>query len=188
VGRRRPSHQGVDGKLLVAGLLLENNQTVALILNFRVALKTNLNLARLADLDRQFCKLALLRSHLTPRCGWVKTIRLALGMSSKVLGDRLGMSAQGVRKLEQAEADGSISLKTLSRLADGMDCDVHCVLVPRTSLLNQVLTRAQEAAGCASSKSPQASEMRNEPETLENLVVLLAQLNKRDFWSPRRMP
>jgi predicted DNA-binding mobile mystery protein A len=174
--------------LLVAEPLLENNQTVALPLNFRVALKTNLNLARLADLDRQFSKLAVLRSHVTPLCGWVKTVRLALGMSSKVLGDRLGMSAQGVRKLEQAEADGSISLKTLSRLADGMDCDVHCVLVPRTSLLNQVLTRAQEAAGCTSSKSAQASEMGNEPETLENLVVLLEQFNKRGFWSPRRTP
>ncbi|MFC7410364.1 hypothetical protein [Hydrogenophaga atypica] len=31
------------------------------------------------------------------------------------------MTAQGVRKLEQAEADGSISLRTLARLANGMD-------------------------------------------------------------------
>ena len=73
-------------------------------------MKNRLDLTRLAELDRQFCEFTKLRPLATPRCGWAKTVRLALGMSSKALGDRLGMTAQGVRKLEQAEADGSIEV------------------------------------------------------------------------------
>ncbi len=61
-----------------------------------------------------------------------------------MLGIRVAISAQGVRKLEQAEADGSITLKTLAKLAHGLDCEVRYVFVPRTSLMNQVLSRAHE--------------------------------------------
>jgi predicted DNA-binding mobile mystery protein A len=138
-------------------------------------LKTRLDLTRLAELDRQFCEFTKLRSHATPRCGWAKTVRLALGMSSKALGDRLGMTAQGVRKLEQAEADGSISLRTLSRLADGLDCEVHYVLLPRTKLLDQVLKRAHELAGST-------CELPIEPEMLDTFTTLFARVNRRGFW------
>jgi predicted DNA-binding mobile mystery protein A len=145
-------------------------------------LKTRLNLTRLAELDRQFCEFAKLRLHATPRCGWAKTVRLALGMSSKALGDRLGMTAQGVRKLEQAEADASITLRTLMRLADGMDCEVHYVLLPRTSLLEQVVKRAHEVAGGLHEVSPRTRQLSTEPETLEMLGTLFAQASRRGFW------
>ena len=72
---------------------------------------------------------------------------LALGMSSKALGARLGVTAQGVRKLEQAEEGGTITLNTLARIAHGLDCEVHYVFVPRTSLVQQVLQRIHEVSG-----------------------------------------
>lgn len=106
----------------------------------------------------------------------------ALGMSSKAFGDRLGMTAQGVRKLEQAEADGSIALKTLARLAEGLDCEVIYVLVPRTSLLEQVLQRAHEVAGGTHEVSPRTRQLSTEPETLEMLATLFAQASRRGFW------
>ena len=79
-------------------------------------MKSRLDFTRLAELDRQFCEFAKLHRDVTPRCGWVKTVRLALGMSSKALGARTGMTAQGVRKLEQAEANLSQIGKQLRRL------------------------------------------------------------------------
>ena len=80
----------------------------------------------------------------------MKTIRLALGMSSTALGTRTGMTAQGVRKLEQAEANQSISLKTLAKLADGLDCEVRYILLPRSSLLSQVLKQSNGIHGTGS--------------------------------------
>lgn len=117
-----------------------------------------------------------------PQCGWAKTVRLAMGMSSKALGERLGMSAQGVRQLEQAEADGSISLKTLVKLAQGLDCEVCYVLIPRTSLMEQVLQQAKVVLGIPPSISPQTDPWLQERETLEIMSTLLTQISRRGFW------
>lgn len=115
-------------------------------------------------------------------CGWTKTIRLALGMSSKALGTRLGMTAQGVRKLEQGEANGTISLNALARLAKGLDCEVHYIFVPRTSLVEQALSRTHEVAGAQFSKASRVTELLRETDAFEALSILLAQVNKRGLW------
>ncbi len=173
----------VNGKLRVALFRLYDNPAVAALAPENwIAVKSPLDLTRLAELDRQFHEFAQLQHHAVPLCGWAKTIRLALGMSSLTLGGRLGISGQGVRKLEQAEVDGSISLKTLSRLAHGLNCEVRYMLVPRTSLVDQVLTRAQERAGNAQPTSPQTWALAKDTEVFANLSKLLAQTNRRGFW------
>lgn len=94
----------------------------------------------------------------------------------------MGVSGQGVRKLEQAEADGTITLKTLSRLAHGLDCEVRYILIPRTSLLNQVFTRAKERTSKDDASSPFIRALPNDAESLETLTTLLTELNRRRFW------
>lgn len=91
-------------------------------------------------------------------------------MSSKALGERLGMTAQGVRKLEQAEANGTITLNTLARLAHGLDCEVHYMFVPRTSLVEQVLNRTQDIAGIALPSTLKGAEVLTDAETLMALT------------------
>jgi predicted DNA-binding mobile mystery protein A len=145
-------------------------------------LKNRLDLTRLTELDRQFCDYAKLQRNATPRCGWTKTIRLALGMSSKALGERLGMTAQGARKLEQAEANGTITLNTLARLAHGLDCEVHYVFVPRTSLVEQVLRRTHEVAGFPMPPALAVTDVLAEAQRLAALSTVLAQVNKRGLW------
>lgn len=147
-----------------------------------VLLKNRLDLTRLAELDRQFCEFARLQRGATPRCGWTKTIRLALGMSSQALGVRLGMTAQGVRKLEQAEANGTISLKTLARLAQGLNCEVRYVLVPKISLMEQVLRQTHAAAGIDVPESSKLTELARQPEVLDSLSSLLSHVSKRGLW------
>jgi len=145
-------------------------------------LKNRLNLTRLAELDRQFCEFARLQLVATPRCGWTKTIRLAMGMSSQALGARLGMTAQGIRKLEQGEANGTISLNTLAKLAQGLDCDVHYMLVPRTSLIEQVLLRTRAVTNTDLPEPPKITELAREPEVLDSLSRLLSKVNRRGLW------
>jgi predicted DNA-binding mobile mystery protein A len=146
-------------------------------------LKSRLDFTRLAELDRQFCEFAKLHRDVTPRCGWVMTVRLALGMSSKALGARTGMTAQGVRKLEQAEANRSISLNTLAKLADGLDCEVHYVLLPRSSLLDQVLKQSSEIHGTQVPTPLNATAgMLLDAEALGALSAIFANVNKRGFW------
>ena len=66
-----------------------------------------------------------------PPAGWLRAIREALGMTSGVLAERLGVTASGARKLEQAEAVDAITLGTLRRVAEALDCDLQYALVPR---------------------------------------------------------
>jgi len=145
-------------------------------------LKNRLNLTRLAELDRQFCNFAKLQPTAAPRCGWTKTVRLALCMSSQALGERLGVTAQGVRKLEQAEANGNITLNTLARLANGLDCEVRYVFVPRTSLVEQVLNRTQEIAGISLPSTLKGAEVLTDAETLMALTSALVKVSKRGLW------
>lgn len=146
-------------------------------------MKSRLDFTRLAELDRQFCEFAKLHRDATPRCGWVKTVRLALGMSSTALAARTGMTAQGVRQLEQAEENGSISLKTLAKLADGLDCEVHYILLPRSSLLDLVLKQSMEIHGSQLPTSLNGTtEKILDSEALSALSALLANVNKRGFW------
>jgi predicted DNA-binding mobile mystery protein A len=145
-------------------------------------LKNRLDISRLAELDRQFCEFAKLQRISTPRCGWTKTIRLALGMSSKALGVRLGMTAQGVRNLEQGEANGTLSLNTLARLANGLDCEVHYIFVPRVSLLEQVLRQTNEVAGIEAPTTQKVAEILRDTEALDALSALLTHVKKRGLW------
>lgn len=145
-------------------------------------LKNRIDLIRIAELDREFGEFAKIQRSATPRCGWAKTIRLALGMSSSALGRRLAISAQGVRKLEQAEANGTITLKTLARLAEGMDCEVHYMLVPRTRLVEQVLRHAEEFSARGEKTSVEVQQLLIESDSINALAELFANLGKRGFW------
>lgn len=68
-------------------------------------------------------------------------------MSSGVVAARLGVTASGLRKLEQAEASDAITLATLRRATAALDCELHYVLLPRQSLRqmrwNQAMARAR---------------------------------------------
>ena len=81
-----------------------------------------------------------------PRSGWVRAIRESLGMSAAAFARRLGMTPVGVRKLESAEASDVITLASLRKLAQALDCELQYALVPRNSLQQQVRDRAEMVA------------------------------------------
>lgn len=63
-------------------------------------------------------------------------------MTSAQLGKRLGISQQAVAKLEQNERSGAITLASLARVAQSLDCDLAAVLTPKTSLEETVRRQA----------------------------------------------
>ena len=81
-----------------------------------------------------------------PPAGWLRAIREALGMTSGVLAERLGVTASGARKLEQAEAVDAITLGTLRRVAEALDCDLEYALVPRLPLRDMRWRQAMRLA------------------------------------------
>lgn len=82
----------------------------------------------------------------TPRGGWIRTIREALGMTMAQLGKRLAITPQSLKSLEERERKGTISLAKLSEAAEALDCELRIALVPRTSLEDTMRRQAARKA------------------------------------------
>ncbi len=67
-------------------------------------------------------------------------------MTTAQLGRRLSVSQPRVIEIEKAEADGSITLKTLERAADALGCRVVYALVPERPLTERIERKALEIA------------------------------------------
>ncbi len=78
----------------------------------------------------------------TPRGGWIRAIRQALGMNYEVLGKRLGVSKQTAHQLEKAESSGSLTINRMRAAANALECDLAILLIPRQSLEKTILERA----------------------------------------------
>lgn len=141
-------------------------------------------------------KLARIRPLVTdlasPRSGWIRAIREAIGMSAEQLAARLAVTKQGVRRLETAEADKTISLQTLERAARALGCRVHYVVVPDESLEAHVDARARAVARriLAPVRHSMALESQEPPSELEELQVeeIAAELKSkrsRELWDEK---
>jgi len=124
-----------------------------------------------------------------PRSGWVRAIRESLGMSAAAFARRLGMTPVGVRKLESAEASDAITLASLRKLAQALDCELQYALVPRNSLLQQVRDRAEIVA--RERLRPIAHSMALEDQAvqgpqnklqLETAIKELIEGSRRELW------
>lgn len=113
-------------------------------------------------LDSKFELIRPVERFAQPPRGWIRAIRDALGMSLRQLGDRLGMTAQSVNNIEQSEANDTIQLKTLRRVAEALDCVVVYALVPKTSLTDKVDSRARDIASRALGRVSHSMALENQ--------------------------
>jgi predicted DNA-binding mobile mystery protein A len=78
---------------------------------------------------------------ITPPNGWIATLRKAFGMSLRSLGTRLGITAEGAKRMELREADGTISLQLLRKAAEALDMRLVYAFVPKDGSLEQLIER-----------------------------------------------
>lgn len=76
-----------------------------------------------------------------PSDGWVRSIRKAIGMSIAQLAERIGITHQTVSQFEANELDNSITLRTLRRLAEAMDCKLVYAIVPKSGNLQDIVKK-----------------------------------------------
>jgi predicted DNA-binding mobile mystery protein A len=77
-----------------------------------------------------------------PPKGWVRAVRDALGMTTRDLAARLGVSQPSIVALEKSEAQDSVTLGTLRNAAEAMGCRLVYALVPDQSLEDTLRNRA----------------------------------------------
>jgi len=108
-------------------------------------MRQNTSLVR-RHLEAKLARLRPTAPLMRPAAGWIRAVRQSLGMSTAQLGARMGVSQPRVTMLEHGEAAGSITLKTLQRAAEALNCTLVYALVPNEPLEQMVRERAQRVA------------------------------------------
>lgn len=76
-----------------------------------------------------------------PTDGWIRSIRRAIGMSTRQLAERIGITQQSTFRLEENELDYSITLKTLRRVAEALDCRLVYAIIPNDGCLEDTVRK-----------------------------------------------
>lgn len=81
-----------------------------------------------------------------PSVGWVRTMRELYGMSTFSLAKRIGIVQSLVSKVESREPEDRITLETLRKFANALNCDLVYVFVPREDPEQFLTNHAQKKA------------------------------------------
>ena len=76
----------------------------------------------LHQFDQTLSQLKPLLNLPVPNTGWIRAIRESLGMTAKQLAKRLGVSPPRITQLEADETEGRVTINTLRRSAEALDC------------------------------------------------------------------
>jgi predicted DNA-binding mobile mystery protein A len=142
------------------------------------------------QLDASLLRFNPLLEITTPSKGWIRAIRDALGMTARQLSERLGVSQQSVARIEKEESSGSVTIKTMSRIADSLDCVFVYGFVPRSSLTDTITRQAKELTIRRLSKASQTMSLENQAlsreenqKVVSEMVDELIRTLSSDLWN-----
>lgn len=123
-----------------------------------------------------------------PNKGWIRAVRDALGMSSTELAARMGVSQQVVSEIERSERLATVKLKTLSRAANAMECELVYALVPRRSLEETVRAQARRKAARHLDHVAHHGRLESQEVSTEEIAAQVEELtdwfaNRRGLWT-----
>jgi predicted DNA-binding mobile mystery protein A len=141
------------------------------------------------QLDKRLSSMQNMELFMRPPRGWLKAIREALGMTTAQLGRRLGVVQSRVVAIEQAEAKGTITLNSLEKAAQALDCRLVYALMPRQPLEDIVEQRASllaksrlKSTGHTMTLEAQGVDATDESEQLKRLIQQLVEKSGSKLW------
>ena len=124
-----------------------------------------------------------------PPSGWIKAIREALGMPAAHLAKRLGLVPSTVLRLETSEADDTITLNSLRRVAEALGCELQYALVPKQTLAQTMEAQANKVArermatvAHSMALEAQASSEDADNTQVEETAESLLRGSRRELW------
>lgn len=111
-------------------------------------------------------------------------------MSTRALGERIGVSQPQISKLESSEVDKAITLRSLERVAEGINCQLVYFLVPKEESLAATLEK-QAARKAVKEVKQVNTHMALEGQGLDSIaekrmvnreIKELLYKQPRDFW------
>jgi predicted DNA-binding mobile mystery protein A len=97
------------------------------------------------QLDKKIVLLENAGEVLPPPSGWIYAIRYALNMSLRQLAQRLAITPQSVKEMEEREKQGTISLMLLRRVAAALDMRFVYGFIPEDQTLEGMIEKRAKA-------------------------------------------
>ena len=130
-------------------------------------------------------------SMLTPE-GWLRTVRVALGMSGPQLAKRLGVTKARISKVEQDEPSGSVTLRTMQTMAQSLGCRFVYAIVPEKDIesviRDQAIIKAKERVKAASTHmalEAQSLDKQTLDSEIERIAAEIMSKMPSDFWNEK---
>ncbi len=115
------------------------------------------------QLDRKISYYNRLNKIESLRDGWIKSIRVSLGMSLEQLAKKLKVTPQSVKEMEDREKEGTISLNILKDIASSLDLKfIYGFSAPKSSLEKIVKKRAYNVAKDIVLRSDKNMQLENQ--------------------------
>lgn len=96
------------------------------------------------QLDQKLKPFLETRTVIVPERGWINTIRTTLNMTLAQLGAKLTITRQGVKRIEESEANGTITLNSLKEVAHALDLKFVYALVPKNGTIDDLIAAKAE--------------------------------------------
>jgi len=126
------------------------------------------------QLNKKMLAFASLQRVPSPPTGWLKALRLALGVSAQQVAKKLSITRQGVQDMERREKEGSITIKALRDVANALDMQLVYGFVPRDGSLDALVERkARELAKqivLRTSNTMRLEDQENAKERIEKAI------------------
>ena len=128
----------------------------------------------LEHVDAKISHLKEVEDMVIPTAGWIYSIRQALGMSMRQLGNRMGITPQSVKEIEEREKSGTITLKVLRQFGQALNLKLVYGFIPSEGSLEKIIERrawelAKEIVS-RTSASMKLEDQENKPDRLKKAV------------------
>ena len=137
------------------------------------------------QLDQKLQPFYETRKVFVPERGWVNTIRTALNMTMAQLGDKLNITRQGVKRIEESEANGTITLNSLKGVCNALDMKFVYGYIPKDGTIeNLVNIKAEKLARKIVLRTNQNMKLENQgisENKIDNSIKELANEIKREM-------
>ncbi|VAW60571.1 hypothetical protein MNBD_GAMMA11-509 [hydrothermal vent metagenome] len=128
----------------------------------------------------------------TPPEGWLCTARKALQMSGARLAERLGVSRAQVSKTEKSELSGRVTIKTMQKMAEAMECRFVYAIVPEKSVEEVITAQARKKAEAIVEYTHQHMMLEGQALSdrqiafeVERLITNMVDQQPADFWDDK---
>jgi predicted DNA-binding mobile mystery protein A len=96
------------------------------------------------QLDEKLRPFHQAKTIIVPEKGWIHTIRTTLNMTMAQLGNKLNITRQGIKKMEDSEANGTLTLNSLKDVAHALDMQLVYAIVPKQESIDDLITEKAE--------------------------------------------